>query len=132
MDDRRWTMGVPSSIVHRPGENMDITYTEDEQLLKEQARRFLEGACPPAAVRAAERDWRAGLALWRRAGELGWWSAALPVAQGGSGYFGACLLAEEMGRSLLPGPVAETIALASGLANAGGSPAWIGQLASGE
>src|SRR5437868_9792434 len=98
---------------------MDITYTEDEQLLKDQARRFLEDACPPAAVRAAERDWPAGLALWRRVAELGWWSAALPPAQGGSGYAVACLLAEEMGRNLVPGPVAETIALVSGPATSG-------------
>src|SRR5436305_888508 len=110
---------------------MDITYTEDERLLKEQARRFLEDACPPAVVRAAEQDWQAGRDLWRRVAELGWWSAALPAPSGGSGFAVACLLAEEMGRNLLPGPVAETVALVSGLAKTETLRAWVEQLAGG-
>lgn len=116
--------------------------TDDQQLLQETTRRFLEATCPLPEVRRLagaepggfDRSW------WRRAAELGW--AGLLVAEergggsvSGTGVVDLALVAEEMGRAVAPGPLAPC-ALAAAAVAAGGSEAvldrWLGALLAGE
>lgn len=90
---------------------MDTTLTEEELMVRESARRFLEGSCPTTLVRAMEKD-ASGYppALWEQAVELGWLGMCLPEAYGGSGmplvYLG--LVMEEVGRAIAPLPLLST------------------------
>lgn len=93
---------------------MDLTLSDDQKLIQETARDFLEAACTPAHVRAMERDPRGySPELWREMAELGWMGAAFPESHGGSGYgfLDLCLLIEEQGRVRLPSPFVSTVVL---------------------
>ena len=65
---------------------MDILPSEEEQMLKNGAREFLEAECSTAMVREMEID---GLgyppALWKQMADLGWLGLALPEEYGGQG-----------------------------------------------
>ena len=91
---------------------MDTLLTEEEQMLKNAAREFLEAQCPPDLARAMETD-ELGYSpeLWRQMAELGWQGLALPEQYGGQGlpltYLG--LLFEEAGRAIAPVPLHSTL-----------------------
>lgn len=103
---------------------MDFDLTEDQQLFRDTARRFLQSECPVDKVRALaeqpagfDRDW------WRRAAELGWMTLLVDEAHGGVGlgaqgpvYLG--IVAEEMGRLVSPGPVLASSIVAAALSRA--------------
>jgi alkylation response protein AidB-like acyl-CoA dehydrogenase len=86
---------------------MDLRYSEEQQLIAQQARAFCEKECPLETVRAAwRREADLPEALWRRMAELGWLGALIPERYGGQGLTHTDLsrILEEMGRGLLPGP----------------------------
>ena len=58
---------------------MDVLPSEEEQMLKNLAREFLEGECPPSLARAMELD-EMGYPpeLWKKMADLGWPGLALP------------------------------------------------------
>ncbi|WP_409237718.1 acyl-CoA dehydrogenase family protein [Streptomyces sp. PA5.6] len=89
---------------------MDFQLNDDQQALKDGMRRLLEG-------RFSLRDAtdRIDRALWRELGDAGFFSLALPEAEGGVGLGlpEAVLVFEEAGRVLLPGPAVATF-LAAG------------------
>ena len=101
---------------------MDILPSEEEQMLKNVAREFLEAECSTAMVREMEID---GLgyppALWKQMADLGWLGLALPEAYGGQGlpltYLG--LIIEEAGRVLAPVPLHSTAVAALTIASDG-------------
>jgi alkylation response protein AidB-like acyl-CoA dehydrogenase len=101
---------------------MDTTLTEEEVMVRETARKFLESQCPPRLVREMEKD-PLGYPpdLWRQAAELGWPGMVLPEQYGGSGlplaYLG--LVMQEVGRALAPLPLHSTVVAAQILANSG-------------
>ena len=90
---------------------MDILPSEEEQMLKNVAREFLEAEISTAMVREMELD---GLgyppALWKQMADLGWLGLAIPEEYGGQGlpltYLG--LVLEEAGRVLAPVPLHST------------------------
>ena len=87
--------------------DMDLGLNERQQLLRSTAREFLQAECPISLVRETESGDRGySEALWRKMAGLGWLGLALPAEHGGSGGDAADLvvLAEEMGRALVPGP----------------------------
>ena len=93
---------------------MDLNLTEDQQLIRDAARAFLEEQCPPAHVRAMETDERGySPERWKGMAELGWMGIAYPEALGGvgSGFLELCLLIEEHGRFRMPGPFFSTVVL---------------------
>jgi alkylation response protein AidB-like acyl-CoA dehydrogenase len=83
-------------------------------MLKDSARRFLEAECPDTYVRAMEDDER-GYApeMWQKLAQQGWLGLTLPERYGGAGlsFLDLCILLEETGRSLLPGPFFSTVVL---------------------
>ncbi len=105
---------------------MELELTDDQELLRETTRRFLETSCPVATVRELadkeaagyERDW------WRRGAELGWTSMLVPAADGGGnvsghGLLDLVLVVEEMGRQVSPGPVIPCNVAGSAIAEGG-------------
>ena len=95
---------------------MNLEFSEDHYLLRDQLRRFLDDHCPPEALRAvAESPEPYDRALYRGLAELGVLGAAIPERHGGVGL-GAlelCILAQELGRVLAPVPVSSSIYLAA-------------------
>ncbi len=86
---------------------MDIGLNEEQELLKNSAREFLERECPEEYVRAMESDEKGhSPELWRKITELGWHGLMIPAEFGGSEltFYDLCIVVEELGRSLLPGP----------------------------
>lgn len=93
---------------------MDLGLTEEQEMLRKMARDFLTNECPKSLVRAMEEDERGySPELWRKTAELGWPGLAFPEAYGGMGgsFLDLCVLLEEMGRALLPGPFFSTVVL---------------------
>ncbi len=101
---------------------MELQLTNDQQLLAETTRRFLDDSCPLTEVRRLA-DTPAGFepAWWRQGAELGWTSLLVPEARGGGSVSGQglndlALVAEEMGRTVAPGPLVPVNVVAATLA----------------
>ena len=91
---------------------MDLSLTEEQQLLQDSARDFLRQECPTTHVRAMEEDLTGySPELWQKMTELGWAGLMFPEQYGGSGYtfVELCVLLEECGRALLPSPFHSTV-----------------------
>ncbi len=104
---------------------IDFGFTEEHDLLRQQARRLLDERCPISEVRRLSED-PLGYdpAFWKELGSLGWVGLALPEAHGGAGlgFLHLTLVLEEMGRRLLPSPYLASLFAAFAL-EAGGSEA---------
>jgi acyl-CoA dehydrogenase len=85
----------------------DLGFTDEHELARTEARRFLEARCPIAEVRRLVGD-SAGFdaTLFREMAALGWLGLTVGESLGGSGLdsLHEALLLEEMGRVLLPSP----------------------------
>jgi alkylation response protein AidB-like acyl-CoA dehydrogenase len=95
---------------------MDFGLSQDQLLLKDTIRRWLEAECPTARVRAImESDSGHDPDLWHGLAELGVAGLHVPSAHGGAGLelLDVALAAEELGWACTPGPF-----LASALATA--------------
>ena len=95
---------------------MNFEFSDEQNLLREQAQSFLADKCPLVAVRrvldgAAPND----ASLWRGMVDLGWTATAIPEQYGGIGlgYLELCVIAEELGRSLAPTPFSSSVYLAT-------------------
>ena len=101
---------------------MDVLLTEEEEMLKNLAREFLEVECPPSVAIAMEKD-DLGYPpeLWKKMADLGWFGLALPEKYGGQGasltYLGIIL--EEVGRAIAPVPFHSTVVAALTIARDG-------------
>ena len=97
---------------------MPLILTEEQEMLKESARGFLDEKAPVAALRKL-RDERSeegfSRALWKEMAEMGWAGILVEEEHGGSGFgfVGAGVLAEEMGRTLTASPFLSTSILAA-------------------
>src|SRR5665213_725802 len=101
---------------------MDTTLSEEEVMVRETARKFLEAECSTRLVREMEKDPKGyPPALWKQAADLGWQGLALPEKYGGSDmpltYLG--LVLEEVGRALAPLPLHCTVVAALTVAKHG-------------
>lgn len=90
---------------------MDLTPTEDQELIQRTAREFL-AAHDGASARAVAGD-PAGysVALWKEIVELGWTGLAFDDSLG-AGFLEACLLVEELGRFAVPSPLLASLCCA--------------------
>ena len=118
---------------------MNFEFSEEQLMLREQARGFLSQHCPPGKVRAVldgEQDHDAE--LWSSVAEMGWTATAIPEAYGGLGlgYYELAVIAEELGRAVAPIPFSSSVYLATEAIMMFGSEAqkahWLPQLASGD
>ena len=106
---------------------MDVLPNEEEQMVKNLAREFLEAECPPRLARDMEKDDLGyPTELWRQMADLGWLGISLPEQYGGQGlpltYLG--LITEELGRAIAPVPFHSTMVAALTIAEAGTDQQW--------
>src|SRR5882672_6498837 len=101
---------------------MDFGLSQDQVLLKDAIRRYLESECPTSRVRAImEGDTGHDPRLWEGLAELGVPGLLVPAAHGGSGLelLDVALAAAELGWGCTPGPFL-ACALAAAALNASG------------
>jgi acyl-CoA dehydrogenase len=93
---------------------MNFDFSDDQKMLRDQARKFLTEKCTTKTVRKVfegaqgyDKD------LWKQVAEMGWQGAAIPEEFGGLGlgYLELCVIAEELGRALAPVPFSSTVYL---------------------
>ncbi|TPE58704.1 acyl-CoA dehydrogenase [Sandaracinobacter neustonicus] len=117
---------------------MNFDLSDDAKTLKEAARKFLDARAGPSAARKVMDSGQTHDAkLWAEVVEQGWPAARVPEAHGGLGLGAdeACVLAEEIGRSLAPVPLMSTLSAIEALLIAGSAAQqaeWLPKLASGE
>jgi alkylation response protein AidB-like acyl-CoA dehydrogenase len=101
---------------------LDFGFSQEQEMLRQSARAMLERECTSAHVRRMMEDDRGySPELWRRMAELGWLGLVLPDVYGGAGldYIDMVVVAEEMGRVLLPSPFIWTLIFAEAIRQAG-------------
>ena len=118
---------------------MNFEFSDEQNLLRDQALGFLQENCPTAAVRAIlDGDARYDEALWGKIAELGWTATVIPEKHGGIGlsHLELCVIAEELGRAVAPVPFSSSVYLATEALLLAGSDAqrekWLPKLAAGE
>ena len=118
---------------------MNFEFSDEQNLLRDQARGFLTDNCPPDVVRRVldgEEPWAEG--LWKQIVEMGWTATAIPEEFGGLGlsHLELVVIAEELGRCAAPVPFSSSVYLATEAILAAGSQAqkeqWLPKLAAGE
>jgi alkylation response protein AidB-like acyl-CoA dehydrogenase len=93
---------------------MDLGLDEQQEMLKNFARDFLEKECPESLVREMEEDEKGySPNLWKGMAQQGWMGLVIPEKYGGTDM-NLCelvVLLEEFGRALVPGPFISTVVL---------------------
>jgi len=91
---------------------MNLDFTIEQKLIKDEAANFLKKECPFDKVKELE-DSEAGYspAIWKKMAKLGWLGLAIPEAYGGDSesFMDLILLSEEIGKSAMPSPFFSTI-----------------------
>jgi alkylation response protein AidB-like acyl-CoA dehydrogenase len=103
---------------------MDFGFSDEQEMLRQTARSFLDENCPSAVVRQLmEDDTGYDPNLWKEMADLGWLGLAFPEAYGGQGlgFVDLTVILEEMGAALLPSPFLSSVLLAGQTILLGGS-----------
>lgn len=89
---------------------MDFDLSEDERSLADAMRRLCAGRFPLGRVRQGEGRRSLDAGDWSALADAGVFSLCLPEAEGGAGLAlaAATVVFEELGRALVPGPLAAT------------------------
>ena len=117
---------------------MNFGFTEEQELLRDQIRKFLDTKCPLTEVRKISKT-KQGHSdeLWGEMAELGWLGLLIPEEYGGVGlgWIDLIVLMEETGRFLYPSPLISHSLCAMALIENGNDTQkqkWLPQLASGK
>ena len=95
---------------------MNFGFTDEQELLRTEVRKFLDESCPLERVRKITEDANGpGFSrdLWQHIADLGWLGLTVPELHGGAGlgFVDLVVVLEETGRSLFPSPlVSNTLA----------------------
>lgn len=103
---------------------MNFGFSEEQDMLRDATRKFLDNECPTTFVRKMMEDDSAhATEMWKKIAGQGWPAILIPEANGGVGgsFLDMVVILEEMGRSLLPGPFFATGLLGTPAIIAGGS-----------
>lgn len=118
---------------------MNFEFSEDQLLIRDQARHFLGQESTAAVVRSIlDTPEPYHQPLWQQIVELGWTAMAIPESYGGLGlgYLELCVVAEELGRALAPVPFSSSVYLATEAIKSWGSEQqkqhYLPKLAAGE
>lgn len=107
---------------------MDIVASEDQRILQDATRRFLEDRAPIGVLRGGvDRGAAFDAGAWREGAAQGWVGLFVPEVHGGiaesaQGVVDAAIIAEELGRVVYAGPFLSSAVVAFALAQEG-SPA---------
>ncbi|MGH0037572.1 MAG: acyl-CoA dehydrogenase family protein [Myxococcota bacterium] len=117
---------------------MNFALSEEQEMLQETVRQWVENECPPASVRERfDAPTESSEDLWKGMVELGLSGLLVPEALGGAGLelLDLAVVAEELGRGAVPGSFyahsLATLALVLGGSEEQKSR-WLPALASGE
>jgi alkylation response protein AidB-like acyl-CoA dehydrogenase len=114
---------------------MDFELSEDQELLRQEVRKFLEGQSPlPEVRKAADTPDGYSKAVWKQLGELGFLGLIFPSEYGGAGlgWVDLVVLLEETGRTLLPSPLISSVLAGATILDVGSDEQkrrWIPSLA---
>jgi alkylation response protein AidB-like acyl-CoA dehydrogenase len=119
---------------------MNFDFSDDQKLLKDQARKFLTDKCSRQVVRSVldNSENQYSKDLWQEVVNMGWTATAIPEEYGGLGLgmLELCVIAEELGRSLAPIPFSSSIYIFAEFLKAYGSEEqkqqYLPKIASGE
>src|SRR6266852_4924437 len=118
---------------------MDIGFSEEQELLRDTARKFLDSECPTTFVRRMmATDDAVTPEFWQQLAEQGWLGITYAEEDGGSalGLVDLVVLMEEVGRAGMPGPYPATVLLGGAAIAAAGSSAqrqeWLPKIIAGE
>lgn len=93
---------------------MNFSLAQEQEILKDIARKFLQKECPMVFVREMiTNETGYSPSLWKSMAELGWMGLLIEEKYGGSAatFLDLSIILEEMGRALLPGPFFSTVIL---------------------
>ena len=118
---------------------MNFGFNEEQELLRNTARKFFENECPSDTVRRLmETPEGINPELWKKLAEQGWLGLIYPEPYDGMGLglVDLVVLMEEMGRAVAPGPYFSTVLL-GGLAileagSEGQKKEWLPRIAAGD
>jgi len=105
---------------------LDFGFSEEQEMLRDAAKRFLADNCPTKFVRQMMADPTGhDKAFWKKIVELGWPGLLIPEEFGGQGgtFLDMTVVVEEAGKALLPGPFFTAALIGVPLALEGGSDA---------
>src|SRR6266481_2873617 len=103
---------------------LDFGFSEEQEMLRDAAKRFLADNCPTKFVRQMMADPTAHDAtFWKKLVDLGWPGLLIPESYGGQGgsFLDMTVIVEEAGKALVPGPLFTSALLAAPLLIEGGS-----------
>lgn len=82
---------------------MEFGLTDEQQLLRDTARRFVDDVCPPERAKEWDERHHYPTELFAGFAELGWFELGFPDADGGAGGGAAelAIITEELGRASL-------------------------------
>src|SRR2546428_4458963 len=93
---------------------MNFGLTPEQELLRTNARAFLEKECPSAVVRQVVKDPIGDIpGLWQKMADLGWMGLLIPEEIGGLDLtmFGPVVVLQGVGRGFIPRPYFLTLVL---------------------
>jgi len=105
---------------------LDFGFSEEQEMLRDAAKRFLADNCPTKFVRQMMADATGhDQAFWKKIVELGWPGLLVPENYGGQGgaFLDLTVVIEEAGKALVPGPFFTAALLGVPLVVEGGSEA---------
>jgi alkylation response protein AidB-like acyl-CoA dehydrogenase len=118
---------------------VNFDFSEEQYQLRDLAKDFFSGECPPSHVRAMwEHDTGRSPELWAKMAETGFVGLTAPEEHGGLGMneIDLVLILEQAGYAALPEPLHETTGIGVPLLVEGGSAAqqneWLPRIAAGE
>ena len=90
---------------------MDISFTEEQEMLRNAASDFLARECPKSKVRELEEEKAHSPEMWKAMADLGWQGLIIPEEYGGLGmtFQDLTILIEQIGANILPGPFLCTV-----------------------
>jgi alkylation response protein AidB-like acyl-CoA dehydrogenase len=105
---------------------MSFILSEEEQMLRDSAKAFLEEKSPVSELRRLrDEDCKDGFrhAVWREMGEMGWNGIVIPEEYGGvdMGFAAAGIILQEMGRTLAATPFLSSAILCATALRLGGT-----------
>jgi len=117
---------------------MNFEFSEEQNMLREQAQGFLRDHCSTSVVRRVlDGEESYDKDLWQKVAGMGWTATVIPEEYDGLGlsYLELSVIAEELGKALAPIPFSSSVYLATEILLAVGSAEqkseWLPKLAAG-
>ena len=118
---------------------MDFGFSEEQDMLRQSVRGFLDAECPMTYVRQMMEDERGySEDQWKQMVALGWTGLVIPEEYGGAGLnmVDMVVVLEEMGKVVMPGPFFASVILGGLAIDLGGTDAqkqrYLSDLAAGK